>query len=956
MSTKYSRGSEWRKWDLHFHTPSSYDYKDNSVTNEDIINILAENNISVVAITDHHIIDIDRISKLKELGPEKGITILPGIEFCSELGGSEAIHFIGIFPEDAELNTIWTKLQALCNLTPAERAAKGEERICCPFVSTCKLIVELGGIITIHAGKKSNSVEGIKNNLLVKQELKQELLSTFHPLLEIGQISDKDSYEKIVFPSIKFTLPIIMCSDNHNINEYSPIYPLWIKADPTFEGLKQVLNEPSERIYIGEKPAIFDSVDSARTKYIDKIEIHPIESYSGNYGKWFDNIEIEINKELVAVIGNKGNGKSALTDIIAHCCNYPHQEYFSFLNPDKFRAGQLAKNFEATVTFADGSKKTKGLGDSLTSGDLPVIKYMPQGYFETICNDLNKEEKLREEIEDIVFQYIEPSERLGASSFKELIRIKSEAVETAILELKKELSLINSTIISLEDKENPTYRAEIQAKITQKEEEIKALIVPAEVAKPQIDDEQVKKVVEEIEALNERNNKLDEQISNLSTEQKRLAESIEQIKIFIENTKNKVKIIEDYKAQNKEFIQSLGIDIDNILSISIVLEPIDKILKEKQSRYEEIKSLISLDSTEESNLCFQKKSINENIKKLKNGLDAPSQRYQEYIKALAKYNEKKKIIEGDKDTTDTLLWYKNELSYIDIHLQEDLQKKYNERNEKAREIYQKKKEVISIYLFVKQQIDAKIEENKQLLGEYDLKIEASFGLQSDITSNILHYIKQNVKGSFKGKIEGEIALRKIIKSKDLMVEDETIKLFTDIIDKLKLDGEERRFIGDQVTERIDFYDKLFSLDYLTYNYHIMQGSKDLSILSPGEKGALLLVFYLLLDMDNSPLILDQPEDNLDNDSVANILVDFIKQAKLKRQIIMVTHNPNLAVVADAEQVIYVSINKKDDCKVSVESGSIENPIINNHIVNVLEGAMPAFRKRDNKYLDLSLKK
>ena len=131
----------------------------------------------------------------------------------------------------------------------------------------------------------------------------------------------------------------------------------------------------------------------------------------------------------------------------------------------------------------------------------------------------------------------------------------------------------------------------------------------------------------------------------------------------------------------------------------------------------------------------------------------------------------------------------------------------------------------------------------------------------------------------------------------------------------------------------------------------MQGNKDLSILSPGEKGALLLVFYLLLDMDNSPLILDQPEDNLDNDSVANILVDFIKYAKKKRQIIIVTHNPNLAVVADAEQVIYVSIDKKDGCNFVVESGSIENPIINKHIVDVLEGAMPAFRKRDNKYID-----
>ncbi len=951
MSTKYNRGSEWRKWDLHFHTPSSYDYKDKSVTNEDIINILSQNNISVVAITDHHIIDIDRISQLKELGKEKGITILPGIEFCSELGGSDSIHYIAIFPENAQLDTIWTKLQAQCNLTPTERASKGEERICCPFVSTCKLIGELGGIITIHAGHKSNSVEGIKNNLLVKQELKQDLLSTFHPLLEIGQLKDIEDYQKKVFPDIKFSLPIIICSDNHNIKEYTWKYPMWIKADPTFEGLKQVLNEPSERIYIGDRPAIFDNVESSKTKYIDRIEIHPIGSYSGNYGKWFDNINIELNKELVAVIGNKGNGKSALTDIIAHCCNYPHQEYFSFLSADRFRAGRLANNFEATVTFADGSKKTKGLGDSLASGDLPVIKYMPQGYFETICNDLNKEEKLREEIEDIVFQYIQPSERLGASSFKELIRIKSKAVETAILELKKELSLINSAIISLEDKENPAYRAEIQAKITQKEDEIKALTIPEQVAKPQVDDEQAKKVLEEIESLNEQNSELDEQISTLFTEQKRLAESIEQIKIFIENTQNKAKIIEDYKAQNKEFLQSFGIDIDNVVSVSIVLEPIDKILKEKQSRYEEIKSIISLESTDESNLYFKKNRNNENIRKLRNGLDAPSQRYQEYLKALAKYNEKKKIIEGDKDTADTLLWYKNELSYIDVNLRGDIQKKYEERNVKAREIYQKKKEVINIYLFVKQQIDTKINENKHLLGEYDLRIDASFGLQSDVVNNILHYIKQNMRGSFRGKNEGELLLRKIIKSKDLMKENEAIELFTEIIDKLKIDGEETRFIGDQVNERIDFYDKLFSLDYLTYSYHIMQGNKDLSILSPGEKGALLLVFYLLLDMDNSPLILDQPEDNLDNDSVANILVDFIKQAKQKRQIIMVTHNPNLAVVADAEQVIYVSIDKKDECKVSVESGSIENPMINKHIVDVLEGAMPAFRKRDHKYLE-----
>ena len=66
---------------------------------------------------------------------------------------------------------------------------------------------------------------------------------------------------------------------------------------------------------------------------------------------------------------------------------------------------------------------------------------------------------------------------------------------------------------------------------------------------------------------------------------------------------------------------------------------------------------------------------------------------------------------------------------------------------------------------------------------------------------------------------------------------------------------------------------------------------------------------------------------------------------------MVTHNPNLAVVADAEQIIYVSIDKKDGNKVYVEYGSIEDPDTNKHIVDVLEGAMPAFRKRDDKYIE-----
>ena len=158
-----NKGSEWRIWDLHLHTPSSYDYKDKSVTNEDIVNELVANGVSVVAITDHNTIDIERINELRQLGQSVDLHVLPGIELCSELGGSESVHFIGIFPDYADIESIWTKIQGQCNLTKSDIESKGgHERICCEFVKTCELILNLGGIITVHAGNKSNSFISVR--------------------------------------------------------------------------------------------------------------------------------------------------------------------------------------------------------------------------------------------------------------------------------------------------------------------------------------------------------------------------------------------------------------------------------------------------------------------------------------------------------------------------------------------------------------------------------------------------------------------------------------------------------------------------------------------------------------------------------------------------------------------------------------------------------------------------
>ena len=126
------RGSLWNRWDLHFHTPSSFDYENGNVTNEMIVDALAEKGVKVVAITDHHQIDVARIRDLQRLAQNK-LTVLPGIELRDDHGGTP-IHYICIFPEDCDLDHIWTTLQGALGLTAAAiREKGGDDRVYVPI-------------------------------------------------------------------------------------------------------------------------------------------------------------------------------------------------------------------------------------------------------------------------------------------------------------------------------------------------------------------------------------------------------------------------------------------------------------------------------------------------------------------------------------------------------------------------------------------------------------------------------------------------------------------------------------------------------------------------------------------------------------------------------------------------------------------------------------------------------
>ena len=466
-----------------------------------------------------------------------------------------------------------------------------------------------------------------------------------------------------------------------------------------------------------------------------------------------------------------------------------------------------------------------------------------------------------------------------------------------------------------------------------------------------INSENEQNIAEEIKIFKEKKNSLLSQIDQKTRDRASLIQNL----TLVENLKSKITAIEnsvkDFNEENENIAQSLGINLVEILQIKIDWQKIDVVKNKIEENCREIEK--AFDVEDPMSLSSQLEDVESKIRQDEEKLEGPQKEYQNYLSKKEEYDNKIKEIEGDDETIESLKWYQKEKKFVEDELQAAISNKCTQRNLIVKQIFAENSKIINIYKSVKTKIDRKIEENKDLLGEYDVKIDVSLELKNSFLEECLQKIKQNVKGSFKGSQDGADLLNKIIRQNNIQSEVGVLAFCNEIVQCLKNDchaNNERRYVDEQLKDVEAFYNYLFSLDYIENNYQLMLSDKPLKMLSPGEKGALLLVFYLLLDMDDRPLILDQPEDNLDNESVANILVKFLKKAKKKRQIIMVTHNPNLAVVADAEQIIYTSIDKKNGNEFKIESGSIENPAMNMHVVNVLEGTMPAFTNRESKYI------
>ena len=119
--------------------------------------------------------------------------------------------------------------------------------------------------------------------------------------------------------------------------------------------------------------------------------------------------------------------------------------------------------------------------------------------------------------------------------------------------------------------------------------------------------------------------------------------------------------------------------------------------------------------------------------------------------------------------------------------------------------------------------------------------------------------------------------------------------------------------------------------------------------SPGQKSAAILAF--ILNQGTEPIIIDQPEDDLDNSLIISLVVETVRNLKIRRQIIIVTHNPNIPVLGDAEGIVVLDRDKhgKVVFKDNKKAGCIEEKLIKKGICEIMEGGLTAFKKRESKY-------
>ena len=624
-----------------------------------------------------------------------------------------------------------------------------------------------------------------------------------------------------------------------------------------------------------------------RVSIYDKIEKKNdrILSVKINGSSFLKNVSLDFNQDLNTLIGGRGVGKSAILEAIRYCLDLP-------VYADKDFRENFVKNvvgsggtieIEIERFFGESSIKDK---IKRVIGQLPVVE----------GKDLSPEELFAEKSPLILGQKelytLSLNEDFQLSLIDNLI---GDDIKKKDLELKK-------LIISLEDnsKELLSEKKKIQKK-EEYEQELKTinehiktfqdLGVAEKMAKHTalIQDEKI--LITAISKLKEKINEFNQLIQDTVQEIERQSKLLEngnsvEKNILLEASKEFLGI--------KEYFEKLKKDFE--IKITVYEQKIDDLQKKWQE---------------------QKKNYETEINNIKQELSAKGLEPDRYESLIKRKTQIEPILNEYSKITSKITELENTRNNLKIKIKKQRHKLFNIRKDKL--------DVLNQKLNNRLKIDIEYLNSKEKFKEQFSELLRGSGFSKEAINSIIE--KDAIDGI---EISKYIRLGKEKLQENFGLTDAMIQRFSE-------------WFKDD--ERLFRLETLFPDDKILIKLKIEDTYKELKTLSAGQKATALLI--LLFAQENRILIIDQPEEDLDNRFIYEDVVKILREIKNNRQIILVTHNANIPVLGDAEQVFVLeAIN--NECTIK-ETGSIDKISIAQNIKSIMEGGEEAFKRRIEKY-------
>jgi energy-coupling factor transporter ATP-binding protein EcfA2 len=980
-----NRGSEWRRWEPHIHAPGTAmnDQFTGPTAWDDYLTALerATPHIEAIAVTDYYVTDTyEEVLRRKAAGrlPRTKL-IFPNVELRVDVatakGGFVNLHLF-VSPEDPnhleELQRLLSRLQfnAMQDRFDCTRAdlirlgkkadprisddraalAYGANQFKVNFQKLREVFSESGwakkNILIAVAGGATDGTSGVRE--AADQTIRREIEGFAHVIFAgssaqrefwLGRRDLGPAEIRARYGSLK---PCLHGSDAHKLEEVATPFGdrfSWIKGGLEFDALRQACIDPEGRAYVGEQPPR----SAMPSQIISHVRIDDAD--------WAATPDIPLNPGLVAIIGARGSGKTALVDVIAAGCDAISPSSWDAdenISPSFLaRARRLIGEATTTLTWGGGGTVTRLLDGSDANGHMsfPRARYLSQQFVEELCSTKGVSDGLVAEIERVIFESHSQDGREWAIDFAELRDQQTARFQQAREREAEAISDISDRVATEFEKESLV--ATLTTQVAQK----KKLIADYTA-------DRAKLVVKGTEAQVARHTKLSEAGQTLRSK------------------------IQSFGNQRRTFVTLQ----DEVRSMRATGAP--EMLRQTQARHPN--SGMDAKQWDEFLLIYNgdvDKSLTAYIAwadgeaaKL-NGVPPPPGDPNVALIAdnadlaalplapiAAEMTRLEALFSADKLVRDQYAALTGRVAQENSALQ-TLETRLTDAQGAAARRKELQAERDDTYGRV---FEAIINEQRALAGLY-----APLMLRLASSSGTLKKLSFSVRRIADVQAWGMIAEEELLDRRKagpfygrgslITAATRALKSAWETGSAAEVQAAMTAFMGKYLKDLLShapyattqqaefrawskqFAHWLFSTDHITVRYEIAYDGVDIRKLSPGTRGIVLLLLYLALDdADDRPLIIDQPEENLDPKSVFDELVALFTAAKGKRQVIMVTHNANLVINTDADQIIVAAAGPHPSGglpPITYTAGGLESAGIRKAVCDILEGGEVAFRER-----------